>query len=503
VSLPRTYAAAEAGLAFVVGAVWFALSSLLVRWLDLSSRLGLAALIIVLDLVVVWALSHRWGIGYGVAVGVAGVVALDWYCIPPVHAATWPNAENTLALSAYLIAGSLLGQLAATARRRAQTSEAEARLLADEQAALRRVATLVATASPDRVLAAVAEEVGGLLDLELAVLLRYETDGTATALASWSRGTRKPEVGSRWALNGDTFLSSVLDSGRPHRVDHLTAGRAGLAGWLHEHGARSGIACPVVVEGRMWGVMVGASFSTRSIEPDTESRLGEFTELAGTAVSNAESRAELAASRARIVASGDQARQRIERDLHDGVQQRLVSLALDVRRAEAMAGPDQVDLVSELSSLRSGLVGAVDELRNVSHGIHPAILTEGGLRPALGKLARRSPVPVELEVRGVDRVPEAVEVGVYYVVSEAITNAIKHARADFVAVDLELGSDEVRLIVSDDGVGGANARGGSGLVGLTDRIHALGGAIDVRSPLHQGTRLSVQVPLDGGDGAQS
>jgi signal transduction histidine kinase len=318
-----------------------------------------------------------------------------------------------------------------------------------------------------------------------------------TILAAWSRDGGHLPVGSRWPLEGDTVASVVLATGRPHRQESYRRSGGALAEALQDAGVRSSVGSPVVVEGRLWGVMVGASYASEPIGEGVELRLGEFTQLAGTAVANAESRGELTASRARIVDSGDRARQRIERDLHDGVQQRLVSLALDVRRAEALAEPEQATLRDELSSLRDGLVGVVDELREVSHGIHPAILTEGGLRPALATLARRSPVPVELEVRDTDRLPDPVEVCVYYVASEALTNAIKHAQATHVVVDLETDEDAVRLEVRDDGVGGADTRGGSGLTGLTDRLHAVGGTIEVRSPVDQGTRLRVRIPLTG------
>jgi signal transduction histidine kinase len=246
--------------------------------------------------------------------------------------------------------------------------------------------------------------------------------------------------------------------------------------------------------------MVGATRSAEPIARGIELRLGEFTQLAATAVANAESRGELTASRARVVASSVEARQRIERDLHDGVQQRLVSLALDVRRAESMTASEQQTLLDQLSNLRHGLVGVVEELREVSHGIHPAILTEGGLRPALAALARRAPLPVELAVDGVSRLPDPVEVCVYYVVSEALTNATKHARATYVEVGLEVELRVLRLRIRDDGSGGADARAGSGLIGLTDRLHALGGTIEVRSPVGEGTRLDVQIPLTDAPG---
>jgi signal transduction histidine kinase len=496
--------AAEAGLAFVFGAGWFALLTLLVGSAVFSSRAVLALTVIVLDVALVWMLARILGIGYGVAVGVAGVVALDWYCIPPIHAADVPNAENALALGAYLVAGTLLGQLAASARRRAEESEQEVRLLAEEQAALRRVATLVAVESaPEDVFASVTEEVGKLLRLDVATLLRYETDGSATVLAAWSREGRHLPLGSRWHLDSGTVASRVWDSGRPQRVDDYAETRGAFAESLRGLGVRSSAGSPVIVEGALWGVMIGASLAEEPIAEGTELLLGEFTQLTGAAVANAESRGELTASRARLVASSDEARQRIERDLHDGVQQRLVSLALEVSHAESMAEPEQVPLRDELSSLREGLVGVVDELREVAHGIHPAILTEGGLRPALATLARRSPVPVDLDVRGGDRLPDAMEVGLYYVASEALTNVIKHAQATHVVVDLQLDPTVARLQVSDDGVGGADVRAGSGLVGLTDRLHALGGTIEVRSPAGEGTRLDAHLPLSTGGSAPS
>jgi signal transduction histidine kinase len=496
VFVPRAQVAAEAGLAFVLGAGWFVLLSLLVGTSAFSSRAVLAVTVILLDVAVVWMLARLTGIGYAVAVGVAGVVALDWYCIPPIHSADVPNAENGLALGAYLVAGTLLGQLAASARRRAEESEREVRVLAEEQAALRRVATLVAVESaPEDVFASVTEEVGRLLGIDLTTLLRYESDGSATVVAAWNREGRRPTLGSRWHLDSGTVASRVWDTGRPQRVvDYAELGGA-FTEALRSLGVRSSAGSPVVVEGALWGVMIGASLAEEPIAEGTELQLGEFTQLTGAAVANAESRGELTASRARLVASSDEARQRIERDLHDGVQQRLVSLALDVGRAESMTQPEQLPLRDELSSLRDGLVGVVDELREVAQGIHPAILTEGGLRPALATLARRSPVPVDLDVRGGDRLPEPVEVGLYYVASEALTNAIKHARATHVVVDLQLDSTVAELQVSDDGVGGADMRAGSGLVGLSDRVHALGGTIEVRSPAGRGTRLDAHIPL--------
>lgn len=205
------------------------------------------------------------------------------------------------------------------------------------------------------------------------------------------------------------------------------------------------------------------------------------------------SRAELAASRARIVAAGDQARRRIERDLHDGIQQRLVSLTLELRTAEATASPE---LRAQLTEIAGDLIDATDDLRELSRGIHPAILSEGGLPPALRALARRSVVPVELEVDVPARAPEPIEVAAYYVVSEALTNTAKHAEATIAWIDVHVRNGVLRLSVRDDGVGGAAASHGSGLVGLIDRVQALDGTVEITSPPGEGTTVLVHLPTE-------
>ena len=197
--------------------------------------------------------------------------------------------------------------------------------------------------------------------------------------------------------------------------------------------------------------------------------------------------------------SADQARRLIERDLHDGVQQRLVSLGLGVRAAEDVAKSGSDGLLDRLAGIREGLMGALDDLREISHGIHPAILSEGGLRPALGNVARRSPVPVELDVRGRARLPEPIEVGIYYVVSEALANVAKHANADAVQVTIDADDEAVRVDIQDDGEGGADPADGSGLVGLSDRVYALGGTLTISSPVGKGTSISVAFPVVAAD----
>jgi signal transduction histidine kinase len=242
------------------------------------------------------------------------------------------------------------------------------------------------------------------------------------------------------------------------------------------------------------------SVSSRQPEPlpaDTESRIADFAELVATAIANAEARTALTASRARVVAAADETRRQIERDLHDGAQQRLVSLGLALRAAQAAVPAQHGELERELSHVAEGLASVSDELREIAHGIHPAILSEGGLEPALKALCRRSAVPVELDVRSGRRLPESVEVAAYYVVSEALTNAAKHARASVVNIELDARDATLELAISDDGIGGADARHGSGLVGLSDRVEALGGTLQVTSPVGDGTTVLIEIPLDG------
>jgi signal transduction histidine kinase len=250
-----------------------------------------------------------------------------------------------------------------------------------------------------------------------------------------------------------------------------------------------------MVEGSLWG-SIAAGTNREQFPADAEQRMAEFTELVATAIANADSRSELAASRRRMVAAADEARRRIERDLHDGTQQRLVSLGLAVRAAEMDVPRDQSDLRVELSRIATGLTDAVAELREISRGIHPAILSRAGLGPALRTLARRSTIPVELDVTMDTRLPEPIEVAAYYVASEALANAAKHAQAACLEVSLATRNGSLLLSIRDDGVGGADSGQGSGLVGLRDRVEALGGTVRIDSPPGGGTSLVVTLPLD-------
>jgi signal transduction histidine kinase len=370
-------------------------------------------------------------------------------------------------------------------------------LLAAKQAALRRVATLVAQASsPSQVFETVTREVGLLCGADLARMERYESDGTVTGLAAWSRDAEPGlGVGMRFALEGLSIAALVQDGGRPARVDSFVGASGPIAQEARAHGIRSSVGCPIIVEGRLWGVIAASSKRDVPFPPETEAQIGEFTELVATAIANAESRAELAASRARVVAAADKTRRRIERDLHDGTQQRLISVGLELRAAEALVPPELTELEAQLANAGRSLTGAVEELQEISRGIHPAILSRGGLTPAIKALARRSVIPVELRVGDDGRLPQPLEVAAYYVVSEALTNAAKHAHATALTVAMATDHGVLELSITDDGVGGADPALGSGLVGLRDRVEALGGEFEIGSAPGHGTALRVTIPL--------
>jgi signal transduction histidine kinase len=378
-----------------------------------------------------------------------------------------------------------------------EASRDELHQLAEEQSALRRVATLVARGdSPADVFAAVVTEVCRLLGADITTLFRYEPDDTATVVASHSESGPESAVGARAAVEGENIVTLVSRTGRAARLDGGV--RDSGSAWRFAGGQEihSRIGAPIVVAGRLWGVMASAWPAPERMPIGVEGRVKEFTELVATAVANADGRAQLTASRARIVAAADDARRRIERDLHDGTQQRLVSLALELRGAEATVRPEQEELRAQLAHVARGLAAATEDLQRISRGIHPAILSEGGLGPALKSLARRSPIPVDLNVRTDGRLPQPTEVAVYYVVSEALTNAAKHAHASRVRVDVTARDTLVELSIRDDGVGGADAGRGSGLIGLGDRVETLGGAFEIASPAGSGTFLHVEIPIE-------
>jgi signal transduction histidine kinase len=367
----------------------------------------------------------------------------------------------------------------------------------DEQDGLRRVATLVAYGlSPPVVFTAVTEEVGRVLCADAATMLRFEAGDTVRVAAVWARREMELPGDTRWAIDRDGIADLVAPEGGPVRLDDFSTATSGLERHLRGRGVRSGIGAPIIVEGELWGVMTALSTGD-PLPPETEARLSNFTKLIATAVADAESRAEVAASRARVVATADQTRRRIERDLHDGVQQQLVSLSFGLRTAESEVPAEAPGLRSLLSEIATGLANAVKDLQEIAQGIHPAVLAEGGLGPAIQGLARRSTLPVELDVRiETRRLPETIEVAAYYVVAEALANAAQHAQASAIHVQALVRNGLLALTVRDNGRGGADTTGGSGLLGLADRVGAAGGTITISSPAGEGTSVEVQLPLD-------
>jgi signal transduction histidine kinase len=377
----------------------------------------------------------------------------------------------------------------------------ELRKFAEQQAALRRVATLVArAAAPEEVFTAVTAEVGQLLEVDSTFLVRYDQDDMITIVGTWTRtGIAPPNpLGSRFVVGGRNVTTLVVRTGEPAQTDYAETGASGPIGSAatDEWGLRSSSGAPVSVDGRLWGVMIAASTNEAFLPADTETRLAEFTELVGTALANTEARAALTASRVRIVAAADTARRRIERDLHDGAQQRLVSLALQLREStQASPRPGADALATQMDLVAEEIHGVLNDLREIARGIHPAILAEGGLRPALTTLARRSAVPVRLDLELDRRLPEPVELAAYYVINEALANTAKHAHAASMDVRVAAGGGLLRISVRDDGRGGADPALGTGLVGLIDRVEAFGGQLTLRSPPDAGTTLDVALPL--------
>lgn len=369
--------------------------------------------------------------------------------------------------------------------------------LAAEQAALRRVATLVAHEhSPDDLFATLAEEVRVLLGVDASEILRFEHDGTATMVAGWSTADLRLPVGERLSLEGENVASEVLRTGLPGRKEDYAEASGAIAALTREVGVRSAVGCPILVQGTTWGMIAVASRSVDALPADTEGRLAEFSHHAGMAVANAKSRGELAESRARIVRTGDEARRRFERDLHDGAQQRLVSMGFELQAAEAAVPPEFEEVHRVLSQMDSGLTDVVDDLRELSRGLHPAILSEGGLLQALRALGRRSAVPIDLRLElDEQRLDDAVEVTAYYVTSEALTNTTKHAHASRVEISARVRGGWLELDVCDDGRGGADVSAGTGLTGLVDRVEAIGGTIHVDSPPGSGTAIHTRLPI--------
>jgi signal transduction histidine kinase len=483
------------------------LSGLLASVLMVAAVSGLLQLVkpyvpplhlLVLYVPVVLVVAIIWGTGLAVASAVLSVAVFNYLLADPADSLEGAGWRSAVALGVFLVTAVVAGELAARLQRAAQ----ESARLSREQAALRRVATLVARgAPPAAIFTAVAKEVGQLFAAEFSAVVRYDPDGTSTAAGSWSRigGTGAGDTVTA-APGGRNATTLVFETGRPARIERYADDDSStgtpLAG---SRGPRPAVGAPISVEGRLWGALQVASPREAGLPVGTQERVADFAELVATAIANAEAKAQLQESRARIATSADETRRRIERDLHDGAQQRLVSLALQLRAAQAAVPPELGEISAELDRVTTGLTDALDELREYARGIHPALLTDHGLGPALRTLARRCPLPVDLDMRTNGRLPEPVEVCAYYVISEALTNAAKHANASRIAVGVEAVTGVLRLSVRDDGTGGADFTHGTGLIGLKDRVEALGGQISLNSPPGAGTTLHVEFPLTAAD----
>lgn len=386
------------------------------------------------------------------------------------------------------------------------------RRLVDSEASLRRVATLAAEgATSEELLAAVADEAARILDGSTVAIIRFEPGDSFDVVAAHNDPVF--EVGSSWPVDAAGLAASVRESRAPVRVEDIAEVPGTVAEAVRAAGLTSAVAAPIIVDGEVWGMVVVGLRQRRDTLPvftgwytsrmlssvvsgeEIESRLAAFTELVGTAISRAQARAELIASRARIVEAGDEAMRRIERDLHDGTQQRLVALGLHLQRLREDVPSAQRATHEALENVQRELQSVIEEVQELSRGVHPAQLAVGGLRPSLRALARRSPIPVDVVVDVPERPPASVETALYYVVSEALANAIKHSQATSVSVTVVADGHTIRATVTDDGVGGAETGAGSGLAGLSDRVEALAGRLGVVSPRDGGTTISVELPV--------
>jgi signal transduction histidine kinase len=423
----------------------------------------------------------------GVHAGVGAPIVVDGHLWGVVSAGADhrepvpPDAERRL---------SEFTALVATAISNTQAQE-DVRRLADQESALRRLATLVAQAADARIVFdAVCEETGRLLGARSVNLVHFTEDGVNETMAGWSRASIHVPTGTRFPLDGDTIDTLVRDTGAPGRFDSYEHARGELAETLRQLGIRSEVGAPVVVEGRIWGALIAGTDEPDPLPAGAEDRLARVAELIATAVANTTARAELVASRARLVEAADEQRRRVVRDLHDGAQQRLIHLVMTLQQAQRDGDVSPAVLEEGVALTRA----AIDELRELAHGIHPAILGDHGLGAAIDGLAERAPLPVVVDV-GDERFPPAVESAAYFVAAEALTNVAKYARAARAHVAAaQIGQDLV-LSVEDDGVGGAHTAPGSGLAGLRDRVTALDGTLTVESPPGGGTRVRAALPL--------
>jgi PAS domain S-box-containing protein len=381
-------------------------------------------------------------------------------------------------------------------------ARADLRGLVDEHAALRRVATLVARGTDAAaVFDAVCVETGRLMEATSVNLARFTPDGLNLTMAGWSAHDTHVPTGTQLPLSPDTINGVIQRTAAPTRFDSYESATSELGRVIQQRGIRSEVGAPISVEGRVWGALIAGTDSPQPLPAGAESRLARFAELVATAISNASARSELVASRARIVAAGDEARRRVERNLHDGAQQRLVTLGLELDVLRTSVPSEMEAIRAALGRLEDGIKAALEDVREVSRGLHPALLSQGGLGPSVRALARKCPLPVDVEIDLEQRPPESIEIAVYYVVSEALTNSAKHAHPSRCTVTVTGSRAVLRATIRDNGRGGAEASAGSGLIGLIDRVEALGGRFALDSPRGHGTTVAIELPF-GGDQAK-
>jgi signal transduction histidine kinase len=375
-----------------------------------------------------------------------------------------------------------------------ETVDGTASHLAEEQSALRRVATLVASgARPEEVFQSVAEEAGQLLGARSSATVRFDT-AAAITVGRWNaREGGGFEVGTLIPYTDPDGPTARL-AFEGGRIDDYRDVPGEAAQMMRDAGYRSSVAAPIVAAGRTWGALFVVS-ADEPFREHAEQRLADFTKLVALAIESAEAHEQLTASRARIVEAGVAERRRLERDLHDGAQQRLVSLAIHLRIAEERLRDDPEAAAALFSGVGEELKLALEELRDLARGLHPVLLTDRGLVPALQSLANRAPFRVEISGAPASRLSDAVETAIYYLVAETLTNAAKHAGATEAQIELRTTEDAVVVEIRDNGRGGADAAKGSGIRGLADRVEALGGRFELVSPANQGTAVRVELPL--------
>jgi signal transduction histidine kinase len=404
--------------------------------------------------------------------------------------------HSVLASQLFVAVAALTSLILAAVTAERTASERAQQALTDEQTALRRIATLVAgEAASDRVFEQVTVEAAQTLGASAASLARFDKDGTVTFVGGWSdTGRLAFPVGSRVPVEETGVLAEIQRTGRPERIDDYEGQAPEIVERLSSFGYGSASAAPIRVGGQVWGALVAAASRDEPLAPGSERHLADFAELVAQALANADAYRKLAASRVRIVEAGDTERRRLERNLHDGAQQRLVSLALQLRMIKGSLRKDPEAAEALLADADSELDHALEELRELARGIHPAVLTDRGLEAAIRALADRAPIPVELTRLPENRLPHSVEAAIYYLVAEAITNVAKYAQATCASVAVERSNGFATVVVRDDGIGGAAPVPGSGLVGLSDRVEALGGRLRIESPAGQGTKLTAEIP---------